>query len=250
MKCMTRVDGLAAAVVLAWLGMFAATASAVDLLATQDARIESIGLDPSGTPKNDQYIIIKLDVAPNERKVYMEWDLSSITLPVASADLEVISAQDNATVLNSEFDVYACPDGDICETWDEATLTWENAPRSNLTPGAPDQFAYPRDPFLGLTKVGSFSIVNPVVLGDTWTMSSTPELVAAINADTNDTLTLMMAAGETDFPNGYGPLMASKDHADLAGPILKVTLIPEPATWCLLGLGWVALLASYRRRSR
>jgi len=251
MKRFTLVNILAAAVVLAGLGMFAATASAVDLRATQDARIESAALNPHNVLQGlSDLLVIKLDTAPNERKVYMDFDLSSITAGSAvSASLAVTSAQDNGTVLNSEFDVYACPDGGICETWDEATILWDNAPGHNLSMGAPNQREYPRDPFPGSTKVGSFSIVNPVVLGDTWALSSTPELVAAINADTNNLLTLMMAAGETDFPNGYGPLFASKDHASLAGPVLSVT-VPEPATSCLLGLGLVALLAGYRRRSR
>jgi len=249
MKRFTLVGILAATVVLAGLGMFAATASAVALVASEDARIESAGLNPSGAAKGlDKYLIIKLDTAPNERKVYMKWDLSSVNFAATDVRLDVKSAQDNGTVLNSSFDVYACPDLGVCETWDEATLVWDNQPDGNTTPGAPNQHQYPRSPFNTATKVGSFSINNPVVLGDTWTMASTPELVAAVNADTNNTLTLMVAAGQTDFPNGYGPLFASKDHPDLVGPTL--TIVPEPATYCLLGLGLVTLLAGYRRHSR
>ena len=251
MKRMTRVDRLAAAVVLAWLGMGPATASALDLLPVQDAVVESSGLNPNNLPKGlTELLVIKLDGANNERKVYMEFDLSSVSKPVQNVNLRVTSAQNNGTILNSSFDLYACPDGGICETWNEADIVWDTAPDSILIGGYPNTFEYPRQPFdTADPKLGSFSIVNPVVLGDTWALSSTPELVAAINADTNNLLTLMMAAGETDFPNGYGPLFASKDHASLAGPVLSVT-VPEPATSCLLGLGLVALLAGYRRRSR
>lgn len=252
MKHFTLISILAAAVVLAGLGMFAATASAqVSLLATQDNTLQfgaGLGPDVDITPRNDGLLIIKLDTAPNERKVYMQWDLSSVDFTATNVRLDVSSGQNNATVLNSSMDVYACSDLAACETWDETTLTWQNAPGNNLVPADPGHSEYPRDPFPGSTKVGSFSIVNPVEEGGTWTMSSTPELVAAVNADTNDTLTLMVAAGETDFPNGYGPFWASKDHASLAGP--RLTIVPEPATSCLLGLGLVALLAGYRRRSR
>jgi hypothetical protein len=233
MKRMTRVDRLAAAVVLAWLGMGPATASALDLLPVQDAVVESSGLNPNNLPKGlTEVLVIKLDGANNERKVYMEFDLSSVSKPVQNVNLRVTSAQNNGTILNSSFDLYACPDGGICETWNEADIVWDTAPDSILIGGYPNTFEYPRQPFdTADPKLGSFSIVNPVVLGDFWTYLSNQALVDAVNNDTNNTLTLMMAAGETNFPDGYGPLFASKDHATLSGPLLRIDTVLTEVPW-------------------
>tara|TARA_B100000809_G_scaffold262957_1_gene315108 strand:- start:608 stop:1345 length:738 start_codon:yes stop_codon:yes gene_type:complete len=178
-------------------------------------------------------------------KSYHRWDLSTVTTDRTSATFEITQAltygaPEGQPALWTTL-VYALDDGDAGEGWDESTLTYNNAPANLNSPNAE---------FYDDTKttfVGSFDFdVNAGVDGTVYSFS-TPALLAAVNNDTDNNLTLML---RSSIVSGGGQHLASKEHATHQGARLDLgPAVPEPGTFCLLGIGLVTLMGGYRRRN-
>ena len=178
-----------------------ATASALQLLTSADTYGENLA--PNTNFGSDDFVIAKSWGAGPNRKAYLKWDLSSITTPVTTATLRLQAAADGLTGTGLSGDVYLLNDLDAGEGWGEMTLTWNNAP-ANIT-GSGVLFNGARSTF-----VGNIAVPDPRTVGDYWTLSS-PALVNAINNDTDNSLTLMMAT-HVEGPSGLN--FGSKEDTD------------------------------------
>ena len=200
---------------------------------------------------NAASLVIKGNNASTTRKVYMQFDISSIADPssLIDAQLDLVGAQ-NSKGNNGTYpytyvvEVYGLNDG-VNETWVEGNggtdntpageITWSNAPANNND-----------NTFSGsATSLGSFTlyaVVDGDLVGDPFGLDSAA-LLTFINSDTDGLVTLMLR--RTDGDGNCNLAFASKEHATLAGPQLTLT-IPEPATIALAAMG----LAALRRRRR
>ena len=85
--------------------------------------------------------------------------------------------------------------------------------------------------------------------GNTFSFTD-PNLLSFLNADTDGIVTLIL--GATAVPQDSAFLWDSKEvtpGTDADAPLLTIegTLVPEPSSACLLGLGGLALLLRRRR---
>ena len=186
----------------------------------------------------------------NSRKAYMKFatddSIPGFAELTALTDAEVllpfILGAGNAPAADAEavFRVY----GILDDSWDQGSITWNNAPENDtgslflMEPGA--QF------------LGTFSTFGTAA-GDLISFSS-PELVAFIQGGGVDgllTLAITRDTPESLLGANYVHTLSSSEYSGVpAGPMLHLTgvsLIPEPGTLCLLGLG--GLLLRRRRRA-
>ena len=136
-------------------------------------------------------------------KIYVRFDLSSVTRPLASATL-------TATTIDGQFaagtTVWGLNDGDAGEFWDEMTISWNNAPANDMASGTG---------FLpNATYLGSFANISNVA-GGTGDLSSVA-LTNFLDADTNNAVTLMFASA-----SGF-TYLAAKENATFLPPTLTL----------------------------
>lgn len=203
----------------------------------------------SGSPdmpgeNNEEFLRVKNDPGGAwHRKTWIRYDLSQLTGHSAvDASLLLTLFEAAGTDETITINVSMLNDGDPGESWDESSLTWNNAPGNHTTSGSA---------LLGnTTLLGSFTFITPAAAGDYFTFSS-PALADAINADSDELLTLILHP-QTPALASMG--VASRENIDLEGPPnffgprLVVTTVPAPTTLALLALGGLGLLLRRRRQ--
>ena len=105
-------------------------------------------------------------------------------------------------------------DGDAGETWSETGITWNNAPANFTTVG--DLIDTSMANFLGHLSVAGNPSAGTVI------EFSSPALDAFLQADTNQTITFILA--RSTLIDAANTSIASREHATYAGP----TLIFDP----------------------
>jgi len=152
-------------------------------------------------------------------KGYMRFDISAMSGVVGSATLSLVFCSNTRGDAGDVFviNVYGLDDGTTGETtWIESgagSITWNNAP------GEPDNT--PADNvFTNATLLGTIDVNIDDGIGTEYTLSSAA-LVTFLNADSNDEVTIMLAARDANNDSeGIG--FASLDHATYAAPTLEV----------------------------
>ena len=176
-------------------------------------------------------------------KAYMRFDISSITSAVETATFQIKQKGASSSWNNGnpkEVKVFGLNDGVVGETtWDESTITWNNAPGNDTAA---------LDGFVDATYLGYFTHVGTWEGWRPFGSESTPSfdaLASFINADTNGTITLMLAQ-DTEAPDNDN--IYSVFHSRESGnvPALYYTPVPEPAS-CLY-VTMAAWLLLVRRR--
>jgi hypothetical protein len=227
---------LAAIVLVALLGL---GAQAVTVISTEDGNGADTYLTNDSQPGPDTNVGAEVrmrafrQLADTRSKTgYIRFDLTG----AAEADLSGSYLILEATYLKGSekvVDVYGLIDGDG-DFWDESTITYNTAP--GVLAATLGNYA------LDLDNVILLGTITTPAAGDPYPVqfSSNPTdlpLADFLNADTNKLVTFIFIG-----TNNEGEI-ASKEHETFMAPTL--TLIPEPTTLALLGLGSLVLL---RRR--
>ena len=167
------------------------------------------GADTNYGALNKTYV--KFDGGNIVNKSYHRFDLSTVTADKTSAAFEITQAltygaPGGQPALWTTL-VYALDDGDPDEIWDESLITYNNAPANQNSSGTG---GFPATEFFDSTAtfVGSFDFDVFAPEGTVYSFS-TPALLAAVNGDTDNNLTLML---RTSIVSGGGQHLASKEH--------------------------------------
>ncbi|MBN2295532.1 MAG: DNRLRE domain-containing protein [Pirellulales bacterium] len=168
-------------------------------------------------------------------KMYLRFDLASVEVEAASAELLLYQQAENMGPNNIEtVDVFGLIDDIIGETtWSESTLTWNNAP-ANIVDSPTD--------FTNATPLGSFDVTGE--LG--WFRFSSSALANFINADTNGKITLLFSTADKGL---YGSFRSKEFSNTSLRPYLLVTEVPEPSSMLLICLAVLQMSSVLRRRS-
>lgn len=239
--------GLAVALMAAW----AAPAGAANVSLTTgdgngaDSYVRS-GAYADETHGDETWLLLKRHdpIEDWERKTYLRFDLSSLDGPVTDATLNLtfLKNSNDPQAFPSEFtfDIWGLDDGEAGDEapgdggWTEDGATWNNAP-GNLSGSA--------------SLVGSFDVSTDAAEGHVVEVSGN-SLTNFLADDTTGFVTMILTR-QND--HGAVTIFASKEHADFDGPTLALTtsdattVIPEPASMALLGLGGMMLLRRRRR---
>ena len=172
------------------------------------------------------------------RKTYLRFDLSALgSGGVADAELQLTFLGGDAD--DTEINVWGLDDGDVGESWDESTITWNNAPGNFQSHWIPD--------LNRTTQLGSFVRAGDAQNLDVLTFSSA-SLVDFLNADTDGQVTILLtgnSSSATDFSSLASKESAAVGTGNAIPPTLEIT-VPEPAAALLLLVG---LLGAARFRT-
>ena len=186
------------------------------------------GLEPSLLVKEDNGANV------NDRVAFIDFNLSSITADVANARIDLVVINPGVSGTDTDaFRLEFVADGNANENIDEATFSKGT---TTIEDGSDDLIV--NDDIGGF--IGNFTLSA----SSTTATVDTVELVDAINSDTNGVLTLVLRRTSN---NSSVASFASRNNSTLAAPTLTLTLVPEPASLALLGLGTLCLLG---RRTR
>ena len=147
-------------------------------------------------------------------KIYMRFDLSSVTLPLDNAKLIL-------TTIDGQFpagtSLWGLNDGDAGELWDEMTMSWNDAPANDTS----NNSLLSNATYLGDFNTPELQYPDPGAIGGTGDFFGAT-LKDFVNADTDGVATFMVISpGETPEPYNNGFVyIATKEHAELDAAIL------------------------------
>ncbi len=230
------------ALALAVTTLVASTASAAVLTAVRDTYVDS----DNGTTNfgSDATLVVETgnNAADRSRITFVSFDISSVTLPVTSATLDVLKLSGRGDRATGYFGIT----DESFDGFDEMSLTYDSNPL--LPPGAGgDGRSLIGETDLGLLQSSTADRRDGIDLYTSFddTADGVDELVDFINSDTNGIVTFAI---HSEQENGNVFTFFSRESTDAAAvaPTLTLTVVPEPASAAAIGL--LGLVGLRRRR--
>ena len=175
--------------------------------------------DPNTNYGSENRLVIKNDFSFSNlnRKPYIRFDLGSVDKTRIEAANFVLNFIDTSAPPTPTFtySVYGLNDGTLGEDWDEATITWNNAPgngaNSTLEPNQ-------------TTLLGTFSFNPSTTPSGTPLTFSDSRLTNFLKSDTNDLATLIILRNQSDES---GERFSSKENTLFEPPTLQLELLSQ-----------------------
>ena len=231
------------------IAISASVAQAASIGVTHDTWVREDGADSNRNGNDQMNARTDIDADDND-VILLRFPTSSLTGPASSASLTLYWQRDDNGTGNS-LSLWGLNESDPDETtWDEATVTYNNAPGmlpDGMDPTAETGASHTADDVRDLDTANLTLLVEnlpygPQVLNDPFTFSS-DALRDFINADTNGEVSFLITRGELATSGNQARFWPRESGP---GAVLDVTVVPEPATAFLALI--VASLAVGRRR--
>lgn len=242
MKARNAVTGLAVAAVF----IVAEAAMATLIGASHDTWVREDTPDSNRNANDQMNARTDIDADDND-VILLRFPTTELTAEALSATLTLYWQRDDSGTGNT-LSLWGLNESDPHETtWDETTVTYNNAPGmlpDGLDPTAESGLGNSDDDIRDLDVANLTLLVEnqpygPQVLNDPYTFSS-DALTSFINADTNGEVSFLITRGSPMGTSGNQARFWPKESGP--SPTLDVTVIPEPASAALLGLGALAIL--------
>ena len=142
------------------------------------------------------------------RKCYLRFDLSDSPKRIENAKIKLTEIDDNA-IANANINFFVLDEDSTSGEWNEATITWNNAPANNINSNVAtlEEACY----------VGSLNLDAVSEIGDVYEFES-PELTEAVKNRESGLITIVMTL--SDNGDSQPRQFASKENAEFDEPQL------------------------------
>jgi hypothetical protein len=233
---MKRIVKTTLAVAAITAALVAAGQAAIIVSVTDDAPIQSNSADTNYGSNINIYSYYRNVTGQPYYKTWMKLDASSLdTLTSGGTTLNLTAS--NATA-GYTIDFYLLSGVDS-SSWNEGTITWNNAPGNNsggagFTTGASATY---------LASFTSFTFTAGTTYSLSITGAAETALLGALNTGSRTATIAFQRTGSGSLVNNFH---STESVTESFRPTL--TAIPEPSQFALLGLGMVAIAFSRRRK--
>lgn len=181
---------------------------------------------PNSNYGASEFVAIQNGDLTHARKTYLRFDLSSLGgIDVSAAELQLTPNTPLSVGAGVTFNLFGLSDLDAGESWNEATITWNNAPANDTLSNTAVTS--------GATSLGLFSFTSDFQEGVPIGFSST-SIRDFLNADTNNLVTFILTGPQTAGSLNY--TFGSKENTDeYPIPTLQVSPVPEPSSFIVMG---------------
>lgn len=182
----------------------------------------------------------------------LRFDLSGVAGSVSDVQLQLDMTLSTRT---RDWVIYGLNDDGLdsattSDNWDEATVTYSNAPGIDLAGAVANSGNYALDA-TKVTSLLTWNVQNVVGVQTSPTSAALDTFINnAITNPNNKYVTLFLSydGGKTSTDSNPNWAFAAKEHETAAAPALVGTIVPEPATLVLVGLA-LAVVSAGRRRA-
>ena len=236
-----------------FLGVLATSVTpAVTITASHDTWVREDNAD-SNRNGDDQMNARTDNDADDNDVILLRFPTTGLTTPISGASINLYWQRTDGSASNA-LKVYGLNETDPDETtWDETTVTYNNAPGlipDGLDPTA-ETTAMSSDDEVQDLDVANLTLVipeqpyGPAVTDEVYSFSGAG-LDAFINADTNGEVSFLILRSISDSGN-QARFWPKEQNAGATAPFLQV--VPEPGCLALISLAGAVLVAAFRRRS-
>jgi len=246
MKVMKLVPGLALAAVLG----IPQNALSVVIGASDDTWVREDS--PTSNRNGNDQVNARTDIDADDNDVILlRFPTDALITDALSVTLSLYWYRSDSSTANS-LSLWGLNETDPQETtWSESVVTYNDAPGmipDGLDPLTEDGLGHTPDDIRDL-DTGNLTLLvdqqpyGPQVTDEIYSFSSAA-LTAFVNADSNGEVSFLITRGNMGTSGNQARFQVKEVGL---GPILDVTLVPEPSIFALLSLGGLAFLI--RRRS-
>ena len=174
------------------------------------------------------------------RKSYMRFDISDVvTADVTGAEVGLfVNVSETAGGTSKAYTMTLWGIREAYDSWDETTMTWNGSPGETGDPSSLNTDE--------AVNLGNFEVPGS---DQAITISDNSDLLSFVQDDTDGSLSLAITRVDVDTGNTSFHSSESPEQG-VHGPMLGLTIVPEPSTLTALTGGCLACVAMARRRRR
>ncbi len=224
--------------------------NAASIGVTHDTWVREDNADSNRNGNDQMNARTDIDADDND-VILLRFPTTGIPSGISGLELSLFWQRSDSSTGN-ELALYGLNETDPDETtWDETTVTYNNAPGlipDGIDPAAENGLGNTFDDIRDLDTANLTLLVDaqpygPQVLNDPYSFSSAA-LDSFVNADTNGEVTFLILRANAGTSGNQARFWPRE-----SGPGATLSYVPEPASIALIGLGAVALAVGYRRAS-